>query len=121
MHGDSPEMGAIFQILYDARVSIVLTGRDHHYERFAPLDPSGEVEPTRGVRSFVVGTGGGRLRALEGNPRPGSEARDVGTKGKGVLQLVLRADGYDWAFLPVDGASDSGSGTCVPAGEGPNG
>ena len=120
MHGDSPEMGAIFRILYDARVSVALAGHDHHYERFAPLDPSGEVEPTRGVRSFVVGTGGGRLRALEGIPRPGSEARDVGTKG--VLQLVLRADGYDWAFLPVDGASysDSGSGTCVPAGEGAN-
>jgi hypothetical protein len=36
---------------------------------------------------------------------------------------VLRADGYDWAFLPVAGASygDSGSEACVPVGEGPGG
>jgi hypothetical protein len=34
-----------------------------------------------------------------------------------VLRLALRADGYDWAFLPVAGASygDGGSGACVPA------
>jgi acid phosphatase type 7 len=119
-HGDSPEMGAIFEILYDARVSVALAGHDHDYERFAPLDPSGAVEPGRGVRQFVVGTGGAPLRAL-GTPRAGSEAQDAGTKG--VLQLVLRADGYDWAFLPVDGASysDRGSGACVPMGERPGG
>ena len=115
-HGDALEMGAIFQILYDGRVSVVLAGHDHDYERFAPLNPSGEVEPGRGVRSFVVGTGGAPLRAF-GTPRRGSEARNADAKG--VLQLVLRADGYDWTFLPVAGASysDSGSGTCVPAAE----
>jgi len=34
-----------------------------------------------------------------------------------VLRLALRADGYDWAFLPVAGAGygDGGSGACVPA------
>jgi acid phosphatase type 7 len=116
-HGDATEMGAIFQSLYDARVSVALAGYEHHYERFAPMSPSGEIEPGRGVRSFVVGTGGAPLRALGGAPRPGSEARQADAKG--VLQLKLRADGYDWAFLPVAGASysDSGSGTCVPAGE----
>ena len=94
----------------------MLAGHDHDYERFAPLNPSGEVVPGRGVRSFVVGTGGAPLRAL-GTPRWGSEARNADAKG--VLQLVLRADGYDWTFLPVAGASysDSGSGMCVPAAE----
>jgi hypothetical protein len=113
-HGDDPRMGAVFEILYDARVSVALAGHDHDYERFAPLNPSGEVEPGRGVRSFVVGTGGAPLRAF-GTPRRGSEARNADAKG--VLQLVLRADGYDWAFLPVAGASygDGGSETCVPA------
>ena len=117
-HGDALEMRAIFQILYNARVSIALAGHDHDYERFAPLNPSGTVEPGRGVRSFVVGTGGAPLRAL-GTPRRGSEARNADAKG--VLQLVLRANSYDWAFLPVAGASyaDSGSGMCVPPAEGP--
>jgi hypothetical protein len=119
-HGDAPEMGGIFEILYDARVSVVLAGHDHHYERFAPLDPSGAVEPGRGVRQFVVGTGGAPLRSFAA-VRAGSEVQEAGTKG--VLQLVLRADGYDWAFLPVAGASygDTGSEPCVPAAGGPSG
>ena len=37
-HGDAPKMGAIFRILYDARVSVALAGHDHPYERSAPLD-----------------------------------------------------------------------------------
>ena len=31
---------------------------DHDYERFAPLDPAGKPNLARGVREFVVGTGG---------------------------------------------------------------
>jgi hypothetical protein len=64
----------------------------------------------------VVGTGGGPC-ALRGTPRAGSEAREAGTKG--VLRLALRADGYDWAFLPVAGAGYGGSGACVPTAGGP--
>jgi hypothetical protein len=113
-HGDADDLAALFQVLYDARVTLLLSAHDHDYERLAPLGPSGAVEPGRGVRQFVVGTGGAPLRGFAA-PRAGSEARDA--TAKGVLQLVLRADGYDWAFLPVAGASygDGGSGACVPA------
>ena len=87
----------MFQILYDGRVSVMLAGHDHAYERFAPLNPSGGIEPARDMRSFVVGTGGAPLRAF-GTPRAGSESRNADAKG--VLQLVLRADGYDRASYP---------------------
>jgi len=119
-HGDADDLAALFQVLYDARVTLLLSGHDHDYERFAPLGPSGEVEPGRGVRQFVVGTGGTTLRGFAA-VRAGSEAREAGTKG--VLRLELRADGYDWAFLPVAGASygDTGSEPCVPAAGGPSG
>ena len=32
----------------------------------------------------------------------------------GVLKLTLRADGYDWQFIPsaANGYTDSGSGSC---------
>lgn len=115
MHGDTPELGAIARLLHDARVSVVLSGHDHDYERFAPMDPAGRADPTRGLRSFVVGTGGAELRGFEAK-REGSEARS--SRAHGVLELVLRADGYDWAFLPVDGGprfADSGTASCVPA------
>jgi hypothetical protein len=29
-----------------------------------------------------------------------------------VLRLALKAGGYDWTFIPVSGAGDSGSATC---------
>jgi acid phosphatase type 7 len=116
-HGDADDLAALVQVLHDARVTLLLSAHDHDYERFAPLDPSGAVEPGRGVRQFVVGTGGATLSGFVA-AHAGSEAREAGTKG--VLQLELRADGYDWEFLPVAGASysDSGSGACVPAAAG---
>jgi len=59
----------------------------------------------------VVGTGGASHYAF-GRVRPNSEARDATTFG--VLRLVLRADGYDWRFVPVPGGrfTDAGSGSC---------
>ena len=36
---------------------MVLSGHDHDYERFAPLDVAGRPSAA-GVREFVVGTGG---------------------------------------------------------------
>ena len=34
---------------------LVLSGDDHLYERFAPQDPQGFYDPTRGVRQLIVG------------------------------------------------------------------
>jgi hypothetical protein len=39
-------MGAIFRILYDARVSVALAGHDHPYERSAPLDRNRRLAAT---------------------------------------------------------------------------
>ena len=57
-HGNSAEMQPIWQALYDAGAEVVLSGHDHHYERFAPQAPDGSSDPQRGIREFVVGTGG---------------------------------------------------------------
>lgn len=37
---------------------VVLSGRNHQYERFAPQDPNGNLDTARGLREFVAGTGG---------------------------------------------------------------
>lgn len=112
-HGDTPELRAVSRLLHDGRVSVALSGHDHDYERFAPMDASGRPDPVRGLRSFVVGTGGAELRGFEAR-RDGSEARS--SKVHGVLKLTLRADGYDWAFLPAGSPrfTDHGTGTCIP-------
>jgi len=101
----------LWQALYEAGAEVVLSGHEHNYERFAPLDPTGEVDNGRGIQEFVVGTGGRSLYPF-GRPLPGSELRESDTFG--VLQLRLNADSYDWQFVPIDGRSftDAGSAGC---------
>jgi len=40
-------MAPIYETLCKAGADIVLAAHDHDYERFAPLDPSGNVEPSQ--------------------------------------------------------------------------
>ncbi len=110
-HGDDPEVTPFWQALYDYNAELVLNGHDHDYERFAPQDPKGKADPKRGIREFVVGTGGKNHREF-GLAKPNSEVRNDNTFG--VLKLTLKATSYDWQFLSVAGKSftDSGSGSC---------
>jgi hypothetical protein len=99
-----------WRILYEFGTEIVLGGHDHFYERYALQDPDGRADPTRGIRQFIVGTGGMFLYSFVAI-QPNSEARGA---VHGVLKLTLRPDGYDWNFVAVPGSTftDSGSGGC---------
>jgi hypothetical protein len=109
-HALHPEMRPIWQDLYDAKAAVILNGHEHNYERFAPQNPEGAPDP-RGIREFVVGTGGKDFDPL-GPGLPNSEVRRFDTFG--VLQLTLHPKGYDWEFLPAAGGTftDKGSGGC---------
>ena len=102
LHGSNVAYAPLWELLANAKADLVLEGHDHDYERFAPL---------RGIRSFVVGTGG-RSHYPTLLPRRGSVVRNSSTYG--VLKLTLRPAGYDWAFLPVAGGTfrDTGTATC---------
>lgn len=110
-HGVSPEMKPFFQALYDAGVEIVLSGHEHVYERFAPQTADGVADPVRGVRQFVVGTGGHVLDTF-GPPMANSEVRVGGSWG--ILRLTLGNGTYSWQFMPAGGgaALDSGRDVC---------
>jgi len=109
-HGNQQQMRDVWRILYEAGADVVLGAHDHIYERFAPQDPDGLLDLRRGIREFVVGTGGGGLHQIA-RVQPNSEVRD--NSSLGVLKLVLRDDGYDWSFVPVSGGpADAGSGVC---------
>jgi hypothetical protein len=110
-HGNDPEVGAFWQALYDYNAELILNGHDHDYERFAPQDPNGNADPKRGIREFVVGTGG-KSHRLFGVRKKNSEVRN--DSAYGVLKLTLKATGYDWKFIPEAGKrfTDSGSGSC---------
>ena len=110
-HGSSTAPQPLWQALYDAGADVVLSGHDHTYERFAPQRPDGVADAARGIREFVVGTGGISHYSFA-TPIANSEVRN--DDAWGVLKLTLHADGYEWVFVPVAGKTftDSGFGTC---------
>ena len=110
-HGPDATMAPLWNALYAAGADVVLAGHDHHYERFAPLDAAGRVDRRRGIRAFVVGTGG-RSHYPPVRRVRGSEVRNWRTFG--VLRLTLDPGRYRWRFEPVAGSrfTDSGSGRC---------
>ncbi|MGH2416500.1 MAG: metallophosphoesterase family protein, partial [Microcystaceae cyanobacterium] len=111
LHGNNRAYDAFWQDLYAAGAEIVLNGHDHDYERFASQTPSATADSKRGIREFVVGTGGKSLYPFL-QVQPNSEVRDNETYG--VLKLTLHSNGYSWQFMPVKGKTftDSGRGVC---------
>ncbi len=115
-HGSSARMRDAWRILQAAGAELVLAGHDHDYERFAPQDADGVRDDTKGMRQFVVGTGGAQLSPFLLS-KPNSEMRD--NSRTGVLRLHLSADGYAWQLLEAsyDGYGlppppDQGHGLC---------
>lgn len=98
----------MYQVLYDANADLVLVGHEHMYERFAPQNANGALDTARGIRQFVIGTGGVPLYDVQ-IVRPNSETR---LKVHGVMKLTLSSERYQWEFIPVSGAGDSGSQAC---------
>ena len=65
-----------WEILYNTGADISLTGHDHMYERFPLLNPIGQIDNEHGIRSFVVGTGGGESLHNYGRPSRNSEIKN---------------------------------------------
>ena len=118
-HTPTTKMQDVWRALHAAGVELVLSGHDHDYERLAPMDAAARPDPQRGVRQFVVGTGGAYLTPFLWIHEQ-SEARMNWRTG--VLKLVLKENSYEWEFLPVESqraqehpereARDSGAANC---------
>jgi hypothetical protein len=130
---EGPTAVAFWQQLYQYGADLVLNGHDHLYARYRPLDPSGNYDSRKGIREFIVGTGGETLDPVvttdttaadpTGNPNFNAENLEAGTgEFWGVMGLTLYQNGYAWDFESAlkDPAqttgpatySDKGSGTC---------
>jgi hypothetical protein len=104
-------MRTLWQVLYDNNADLVLEGHDHTYERFAPQNALGGLDRARGLRSFIVGTGGANHTSFT-TIAANSEVRNSSTYG--ILALTLHATSYNWQFLHEAGKTftDSGSASC---------
>jgi hypothetical protein len=110
-HGGSPKMKPIWQALYDFNADVVLTGHEHDYERFAPQNADGQLDPRRGIREFVVGTGGKKEKGQFVSDH-NSEHQEKAVFG--VLKLTLHPNSYDFEFIRGGDKKvlDSGSAEC---------
>jgi hypothetical protein len=103
----------IWSLLYKAGADVVISGWDKLYERMALQDHNGNPDP-KGVRQFIVGTGGRSLDRLTDDAVkfPTAEVRNASTQG--VLKLTLFNDSYTWEFIPTvaGGFTDTGTTQC---------
>jgi acid phosphatase type 7 len=113
----TPEVKPFWDMLYSRGADVILSGHAHRYERHAPRNPGGQIDPTNGIRQFVVGTGGepgGSEIDTSQVPNYQEPLDIVNTDTFGVLKLDLGADSYSWTFVPIAGQTftDSDSGQC---------
>jgi hypothetical protein len=88
---------AWWKLLYQYGADVVLNGHDHVYARFDPMNPAGQVDQHKGIREFIIGTGGESLDTL--NPSADSPAPVAATdQYYGVARFTLNKDSYDWDF-----------------------
>jgi len=110
-----------WQLLYEYNADLVLNGHDHLYARYRPLNPSGNYDPYKGIREFIVGTGGETLDPIVLTPvtaaqstsaNPETNQEDPGGNVNfnaenlqaytgdywGVMALTLNPFGYTWDF-----------------------
>lgn len=105
----SPQVRPFWSMLHARGADVILSGHAHRYERHAPMTPGG-VRSAKGIRQFVVGTGGADGGdEVYRSQAPNLQRVKVGTPG--VLRLNLRVDSYAWKFVPIAGENFTDSGT----------
>jgi 3',5'-cyclic AMP phosphodiesterase CpdA len=125
---------AFWQLLYQYGADLVLNGHDHLYARYQPLDPNGTPDPRKGIREFIVGTGGETLDPIVVTPvtSGANETNQEDPSGNvnfnaqnlqaysgyywGVLGLTLKENGYAWDFeSALAGPTALSNGPTLPA------
>jgi hypothetical protein len=119
MHGDNDngskrasggtfDLDPLWNILTAHDVDLLMSGHDHHYERYSKLDEFGKPSHD-GTRQFVVGTGGRSIRKVK---RSWNSSTHRVINEFGVLELRLLLDGYEWEFF--GGGDESNDWTVAP-------
>jgi serine/threonine-protein kinase len=102
--GATEEVRPLWDLLDAAGVDVVLNANAHNYQRWEPVDGQGGLDP-RGMRQFVVGTGGSRKDALASGPWPDALAAAQDSTF-GVLFLGLARTGFTWQWVSAQGQPD---------------
>src|SRR5580692_1394228 len=101
---EGPTAQQFWQLLYDYHADLVLNGHDHLYGRYRPLDPQGKSDPERGIREFVVGTGGETLdpvvtTTVTSGPNETNLEDPTGNPNFNALNLEVGSTGNFWGVM----------------------
>jgi hypothetical protein len=98
-NGPNPLQRDLWDLMHGLGVDVVVAGHDHLYERHAPQDANQRSDFARGIRLFIVGTGGAPLYQRV-RTAPLSEFL---LSTHGLLRLRLEPALYEWEFRDVNG------------------
>ena len=99
------------QMLYRFHADILLSGHQHGYARFAPQTPGKRPGYRKGLRQYIVGTGGvGFYSWSTGEPNLVTQQSNT----YGALKLTLNRRGWTTKFLRSGGGryTDRSAGKC---------
>lgn len=98
--GPSQRMAAMWGLLRQNDVSLVLNGHDHQYQHWTALDADQQPDPA-GVTQMVAGAGGHSSQGVQG-----SDPRVVATaQAYGALRLEVFPDRVDYTYRTPDGST----------------
>jgi hypothetical protein len=95
--GDRPEMSPLWELLAAGGVDVVLTGHDHSYQRWKPLNAHAQPA-AHGITQFVVGTGGHGIQAFVRSDARLAHGADSSPRAYGALRMELRRKGSTYSF-----------------------
>jgi hypothetical protein len=101
-------MGPIWALMAQYGVSIVLNGHDHDYQRWVPLDGSGQPSPN-GITEFIVGSAGHGIQKFTRTDSRVAYANDTQPAAFGILLMQLGQTGASFIYQSTNGVTlDSG-------------
>jgi hypothetical protein len=113
--GSTPRTGPIWSLLANNQADLILTGHDHNYQRWEPLDASGNPDPA-GITQFVLGSGGHGIRPFITSDTRMVKGVDSVEDAFGALRLELYPNRATYKYINVSGVVlDSGEIECQRA------
>ena len=109
----TPSVQSLWKAAVAGGADLVMTGHDHHYERFAPLTEDGTVATSGGTPLIIAGLGGAPTYSLR-ETALGSQATDNRQHGVVLLELTPRRFSSSLVSAADGVPADSWSAPCTP-------
>lgn len=114
--GPTTAMSDVWALMAQYGVDIVLNGHDHDYQRWKPLDGTGNPA-SDGITEFVAGAGGHSMQHPSTTNSRVAYSNSTSPTAFGALLLQLNSNGASFSYHSSSGTIlDSGVVPCVQAG-----